>query len=63
MSHPVRPGDVLPIPCRGCRSGMIPLTVDWGLQLLTCRICHQVTQVDVREELGVVRIRTRLYGT
>jgi len=61
MAPNVRPGSLVPIPCRGCITTMLPFTVDWGRHLLPCPLCDHVTQVDVREERGVVRIRTQRY--
>ena len=59
MMKEIRPGDLLPIPCRACGSVLLPFTVDWGRHVLTCPRCASRTQVDVREERGLSRIRTQ----
>ena len=58
MPLEVRPGAVVPIPCRSCGK-FLPLTICQGSHKLKCLLCFVVTTALVDTQAGTTLIRTQ----
>jgi ribosomal protein S27E len=58
MPLELRPGVVVPIPCRHCERTTIRFAVSEGTHSLSCPKCGSATEVKVYSEGGKLRIKT-----
>ena len=58
MPLELRPGAIVPIPCRHCQKSLIKFTVAEGINTLACRRCSGETEVQVYAETGTWRVKT-----
>ncbi len=58
MPLDLRPGEVVPIPCRHCQKSLIRFTISDGSHALPCPRCAAITQVEVYLVGGTWQIRT-----
>jgi hypothetical protein len=62
MPLELRPGSVVPIPCRHCARMTTRFTVAEGTHTLPCSRCGNSTEIQVYAESGAWRIRTSASG-
>ncbi len=58
MPLELRPGSIVPIPCRHCERATIRFAISEGSHALSCPQCGSVTEVKVSPEGGRIRVRT-----
>jgi hypothetical protein len=54
----LRPGGIVPIPCRHCEKSLIPFTLVEGVNSVVCPRCGSTTEVHVYAETGTWRVKT-----
>jgi hypothetical protein len=54
----LRPGMLVPIPCRHCGKSFIRLAIEGGQRNAVCARCGGVTEVRVTSEGEALRVRT-----
>ncbi len=58
MPLELRPGSIVPIPCRHCDRTLIRFAILEGSHTLSCPKCGSVTEVRVYSEGGRLRVKT-----